>query len=111
MSLGKKVVSATVCGEPCHIRTMNGGKQAAEAIELMQKIATQPHLIADLGALMVCICHCDESGRRTYSDEQIDYIKEEASIGYLKEFTEKALEVSGLGDDAEELAKNSQAVQ
>jgi hypothetical protein len=111
MALGKKVKKATVDGEDVYIRTLNGGKASARVIELMHKIGTEPQNILELGALMVCLCLCDENGKRVYSDDQIEEIREEASIGYLKEFTEKALEVSGLGDDAEEVRKNSEAVQ
>ena len=105
--LGKKIIAATIGDEACFIRSLNAGKSAVTVIELLQRVGNEPALFLELGAILVCLCHCDAQGARTYQDAQLDEIKEEASFAYLQEFTQKALEISGLGEDAEAVRKNS----
>lgn len=104
MGFGVKVTERTIFGEKVFLRPMNGGKMAVRAMELSQKIKAEPWLIAEMGALMVCSSLCNEKGELLYSDP--DKVREEAPFGFLTEFATAAMEVSGLGDDAEELAGN-----
>jgi hypothetical protein len=109
MSLGVKISQRTVCGESVYIKTLTGGPKAIEIIDLMQRVSAQPSLLVELGALLVVECLCDESGAKQYTDQE--WVRANAGIGFLKEFAIAALDVSGLGDDAEEVRKNSEAVQ
>jgi len=111
MSLGKRVAEKEVFGEKVHIRTLSGGKMAAEIIDLLQQVEGKPSLIIDVGAMLVVACLCDQEGERLYKDDQLEEVKNEAAIGFLTEFVEAALDHSGLNDDADDLRKNLQAVQ
>lgn len=109
MALGSKLVPKDIFGERVFIRTLNGGKNAAKVIELSQQAGAKPWLIPEIGALLVVECLRDESGNQLYTDP--DKVREEAAVGFLVEFMTEALEISGMGDDAAELRKNSPAVQ
>lgn len=109
MALGSKVTKTTVYGEEVHIRSLNGGKNAARVIEMLQQVGAKPALVAEIGALLVVACLVDADGRQLYTDPEA--VREEAAIGFLSAFTEAALTASGLGDDAAALSGNSQAVQ
>ena len=82
---------------------------AVKAIELSQRLASESWLIAEVGALMVCCCLCDESGSLLYTDP--DKVRQEAAFGFLTEFATAAMEVSGLKDDAESVLGNLPADQ
>jgi len=105
MALGIKIEQRTVAGESVYIRSLNGGAMAARVIDLLQQVAGKPSLITEIGSLLVVCCLCDESGNRLQEDPET--VAQNASIGFLSAFTEAALDVSGLGDDAKELAKNA----
>jgi hypothetical protein len=111
-TLGRKVSEAMqVDGETVYIKSLNGGAIAVKIIEILTKLSKEPQLIAEAGALLVVACLCDEHGVRIYADDQVDYVREEASISFLAAFTEKALDFTGLADDADEVRKNLKASQ
>jgi len=104
MALGIKITEREVGGEKVFIRTLNGGAHATRVLELLTRAAKEPHLIAQIGALLVVSCLCDAAGKPLYDD--VDIVRDNAAISFLREFTEAALELSGLGDDAAEVKKN-----
>lgn len=107
MALGSKLEARKVFGEEVFIRSLNGGKNAAKVIDLLQQVGAKPSLITEIGSILVVECLRDKDGARLYDDA--DKVREEASVGFLSEFTVAALEVSGLNDDAQEVAKNAAA--
>jgi len=107
--LGKRIAEAVICGEPCYIRSLSSGKSSVRVLELLQQVGENPTLFLELGSLLVLQCHCGPTGIRTYTDDQLAEIQDEASFAYLQEFAQRALEISGLGDDAEAVRKNLSA--
>ena len=50
-------------------------------------------------SMIVVFCACDSEGKREFTDTEIDDLKN-ADIGLLRALSEKAIEISGLGDDS-----------
>lgn len=109
MNLGVKVEKATVAGVEVFIKTLTGGEHSAAVIELLQKVGANPGLMPELGGLLISCCLVDEQGNPQFEDPV--KAREAASIGFLTEFIEAALDASGLGDDADQITKNSNAAQ
>lgn len=108
MSRGIKVEKREVMGETLYIRTLSGGERAARVLDLMTQVGSKPAIIPDLGALLIVCCECTESGELIHKGENAEVeIAQNSSIAYLRDFMLEALDVSGLGEDAEEIRKNS----
>ena len=105
MSYGIKVKEHVVCGETVRIKTLSGGEHSSRAIELMQKMASDPSLLPELGGVLMAACLVDDAGDAVFSSA--DDARKAASLGFIKSFVEVSLEDAGLGEDAEEVLKNS----
>lgn len=94
--LRRRVVSLQVAGEVVHVRPLTGAQVERvlalggdESIEGIRALS-----------LVCCFAQCDESGARVWADDDLDTIREEGDFPAVKAIAEKALEVSGLGDDS-----------
>lgn len=108
MAYGIKVEKKTIFGQTVHIRTLTG-ELGAQVIDLTQRVGNEPALIVELGSLMVAGCLCDDQGTLILPDPA-EAIKQ-CALGFLTEFAVAALDVSGLGDDADAIAKKQSPVQ
>ncbi len=103
-----KVTEVTVAGETVHIRRLNGSAHAVRAVEMLDRLAAEPMLIVEVGALLAVCCLCDADGKPEYGDPEV--VRQNEEILFLTDFAKAALEHSGLNDDASKLSKNSPAV-
>lgn len=105
--LGVKIESIQIDNKTCYVRPINGGKLAVEILNLAMKCEKEPTVFPDLAAKVLCLCYCDEQGNRYFKDDQIDEIKENASLNFLKDYALEAMDLSGL-DEADDIKKNAE---
>jgi hypothetical protein len=109
MARSLKVAQVEVNGEQVHVRKINGSAYAIQAAEMLPTLKANPIRVVEVGALLAACCLCDAEGKLLYSTP--DEARENEELLFLQDFTRAALEYSGMMDDAQELPKNSPAVQ
>ena len=108
MKFGIQEKTVTILGESVHLRSMNGGDNAVRVVELMQRSGSEPATVMELGGILAFEC-VQADGQPAF--KSVEEARQRCSMGFLKDIIRPALEVSGLGEDADELAKNSEAGQ
>jgi hypothetical protein len=102
---GVKVKPVMVAGEEVMLRSLTGGANAVRIVELLQEVGVKPALMVEIGALLAAECVVKPDGSPVFQSDL--EARASCSIGFLKELISPALVISGLGEDAEDLAKNS----
>jgi hypothetical protein len=91
----KRVVPVQVGDDTLHIRPLTGSQ-----LERLLSLSGDEKLdgVRSL-SLVCCFCACDESGVRTFTDDDLAMLGEEADFATVRAVAEAAMKASGLGDD------------
>ena len=94
--LRKRVATVRVGDDTFHVRPLTGAQlERLLALDGDEKLDGVRSL-----SLVCCFCACDESGERTFTDDDLPSIGEEADFAVVRAVAEAAMKASGLSDES-----------
>jgi hypothetical protein len=90
-----------------HVKSLNAAdvQYARSAIVTRKNGVQVPREDRDFAAMIAFLAACNPDGTRFFRDDQIDALNTKANYGAIQPISKVALRLSGLDDEAEELAR------